>query len=147
MKSRSLTLSTAVTLTAGLQHDGEVLRQAAGEDGHVLLLLGQAVVGGEGDREGDGGAQGDVAAPGGRPAVRPVLELNIRGTAVCDLYGGRDLVVLVLHDVDDVGPVSRENVNMRAGDPLCEGLVDISVDFSHGEDDEEVVLLSHAVDV
>ena len=36
---------------------------------------------------------------------------------------------------------------MRAGDPLCEGLVDISVYFSHSKDDEEVVLLSHAVDV
>ena len=36
---------------------------------------------------------------------------------------------------------------MRASDPLGEGLVDISVDISHSKDDEEVVLLSHAVDV
>ena len=63
------------------------------------------------------------------------------------LDAGRDLLVALGHDVDDIGAVGLQETHVRPGDPLGQGPVGLLVLVDHGEHDQEVVLLGHTVDV
>ena len=64
-----------------------------------------------------------------------------------NLDAGRDLLVALGHDVDDIGAVGLQETHVRPGDPLGQGPVGLLVLVDHGEHDQEVVLLGHTVDV
>ena len=64
-----------------------------------------------------------------------------------DSDGGGDLVVPLLHHVDNVAEILAHELDVGTGDPVREGAVDVAVLRHHGEDDDKVVLLGHAVDV
>ena len=96
-------------------------------------------------------SQRDVAALAARlpgpPAPHAEGDRNPAALAGRHPHRGGDLLILILNYVDNVRPVSRQNVDEGSGNSFSQRLIYAFIFFGHSKNDDEIIRAGHVVNM